>query len=756
MIYRIAPVTAMLVVALSTKAMLAQAETDSSFLLTATASDLAGYFPGYLANGYTSTYSSPRGTEGAMAHLVGLMDYAVDDFSRPAAVPGWTEMDYSTGPTVTGQAWLNKVPLDARYFRDYQQTMDFHEATLSTRYRYLDGSRETLVEVTTLVSQAAPHLAASRLAITPAFDGTVQLSFAFNLWAPHSPRLPLGKLTGPEMEEAIAAYGLTLNSSMPATPDRAAVWYPGATRVDVGEGSAKTLSMWLEGRAEQGLTLGEAAAVELPMGLVPESVTVYKSRYRLALNVSVRVEKGHSYVFTKYVALSRQGWGGSGAEDLQLALAARASGFEQLLREHRAAWGRLWEADILIDGDARAQRAVHSELYYLLASSTADTAWPLGACGLTTGYAGHAFWDSDTWIFPALLLLHPERAKSLIMFRDRTLEPARERARLHGYAGAMFPWESDPEYGSEQTPHFAAVLGDREIHVNADVAIAQWQYFLATQDRKWLHQWGWPVIRDVARFWASRATYVPSRRRYEIQHVTSVDEPFNDVPNDTFTNASAAKALSIASRAAAVVGKIPDPLWNKISQELYLPLSADGNHHLEFDPSVLVPGKAPGGGGSLFLMFPSLDVSMSPQMRLTDYSGSFHLAPATEEIGNSMGFAPASIAAATVGKTDDAAVWFRRNFDSGTMKAPFDVRTETATNNTGYFLTGSGAFVQNLIYGFSGLRIQEQGLVQAYPPVLPAAWKSLTLQNIVFRGQQLTIRIARDASGTVSVSQLSK
>src|SRR5205807_8140564 len=126
-----------------------------------------------------------------------------------------------------------------------------------------------------------------------------------------------------------------------------------------------------------------------------------------------------------------------------------------------------------------------SELYYLLASSTAGTAWPVGPCGLTVCYAGHAFWDGDTWVFPALLLLHPERAQPMVAFREHTLEAARQRARQHGFDGAMYPWESDPENGSEQTPHSAYVLAETEIHVNADVAIAQWQYYLATHDRDW-------------------------------------------------------------------------------------------------------------------------------------------------------------------------------------------------------------------------------------------------------------------------------
>src|SRR5207253_3375067 len=152
-------------------------------------------------------------------------------------------------------------------------------------------------------------------------------------------------------------------------------------------------------------------------------------------------------------------------------------------------------------------------------------AWPVGACGLTPGYASHVFWDSDTWIFPALLLLHPQRAKSLVAFRERTVDAARQRARQRGFEGAMYPWESDPENGTEQTPHAAYVLGESEIHVNADVAIAQWQYYLASHDRDWLRAHGWPAIREVARFWASRATYDAPARRYQIMHVNPWPSP---------------------------------------------------------------------------------------------------------------------------------------------------------------------------------------------------------------------------------------
>lgn len=422
------PLAWLLALVVGCAAPLVQATTDPGFLLTATSDDFASYFPGQLANGYVSTFTGPRGTEGNLAYLVGLMDYGKDDISRPAAIPGWSEIDYSTGPSDAGHFWMNQVALDPTLFQGYRQVLNLHDATLTTAYRYLDHGRATAIRVVSLVSQASPHLAASQITITPEFDGVVQLSFALNLWAPHQPRLPLAKLSGEDMQIAVHANNETLQAMPPATPDRAALWYHGDTHVLAAVGNRNDLTLRLDGRAERGLGMAEAAAIGLPPGLQPVEVKLVQNRYRLSLDLRIPVRQGQSYTFSKYVAISRAGWGGDAHADLALAKAARSAGFDALLHAHQAAWAELWKSDIRIDGDPPLQRVVHSDLYYLLANATPDTGWAIGACGLTTGYVGHIFWDSDSWIFPALVLLHPRRARSLVMFRDRTLPAAREGA----------------------------------------------------------------------------------------------------------------------------------------------------------------------------------------------------------------------------------------------------------------------------------------------------------------------------------------
>ena len=727
------------------------ATADPTFVLRASADDWAGYFPSYLANGFFSTMTAPRGSEGNLAYMVAFMDYKADDESRPAAIPGWSEIDYSTGDSPAGHFWMNQVPLNAQWFQDYSQTLDLREATLTTSYRYVDHQRSTQVKVTTLVSQASPHIAGSQLSITPDFDGTVQLSFALNLWAPHLPRLPIATMTGDEMQEAVAAHNMTLTAIPPATPDRAAVWYHGDTHVLAADGDRKDLTLWLDGRAEQGLTMAEAAAIALPAGADVADAALYHSQYRLALDLRVKVKKGKTYTFDKFVAASRQDWGGDARADLVLATAARNAGFDKLREQHVAAWRDLWKTDIVIDGDEAAQRMVHSDLYYLLSASTPDTQWSIGACALTPGYTGHIFWDADTWLFPALLLLHPERAKSMVTFRARTLPAAQARAKAAGYRGAKYPWEADPQNGTEQTPHFAYILGEREIHVNADVGIAQWQYWLATHDKAWLKEHGEPVLRNLADFWASRATWVADKNRYEIEHVTSVAESYNDVPNDTFTHVSAQKVLTLAAEAAKIVGGKPDPHWAEVAAKLYIPFSESEQRHIDFDERVPRP---PLEGSSLALLsYPSLDLQMPEQVRRNDFDHIMESFRITHHEPHGMVAAPSSIAAATVGDFASAAKWARSSYTSGLVKPPFDVRTETATNNTGYFITASGGFLQIMLYGFTGLRIQDAGLVESYAPMLPEQWKSMTLKNVAFRGKRYDIVVSRGADGKAKLTR---
>jgi hypothetical protein len=186
---------------------------------------------------------------------------------------------------------------------------------------------------------------------------------------------------------------------------------------------------------------------------------------------------------------------------------------------------------------------------------------------------------------------------------------------------------------------------------------------------------------------------------------------------------------------------------------MYVPMAPGGTHHLPFDPAVASGSQDFGGGPVPLLFLPSLDLVMSPALRRGDFDYAVAPTPLARAGAGSMGIAPSMVAAATVGADEEGAGLLAGNLNGGTLKPPFNVRTESARNNTGYFLTGSAGYLQALIYGFGGLRIREQGLVEAYPPMLPKSWKSLTLHNLSFRGQRLDIRLARDGSGVVRLTR---
>jgi hypothetical protein len=83
------------------------------------------------------------------------------------------------------------------------------------------------------------------------------------------------------------------------------------------------------------------------------------------------------------------------------------------------------------------------------------------------------------------------------------------------------------------------------------------------------------------------------------------------------------------------------------------------------------------------------------------------------------------------------------------LKPPFNVRSETPQNDSTYLLASSGGFVQAFVYGLTGLRIEEAGLVEKFAPTLPKSLSYLRLVNLEFRGKALDVEISRLPSGRV-------
>ena len=146
-------------------------------------------------------------------------------------------------------------------------------------------------------------------------------------------------------------------------------------------------------------------------------------------------------------------------------------------------------------------------------------------------YRGHIFWD-ELFIFPFLTLRLPMLTRALLRYRYRRLPEARRAAQAAGYAGAMYPWQSGSN-GREETqtlhlnPHSGRWIPDhthRQRHINVAIAYNIWQYYQITDDHEFLYFYGAEMLLEIARFWASIATYNSSLDRYEITGVMGPDE----------------------------------------------------------------------------------------------------------------------------------------------------------------------------------------------------------------------------------------
>ena len=82
-------------------------------------------------------------------------------------------------------------------------------------------------------------------------------------------------------------------------------------------------------------------------------------------------------------------------------------------------------------------QAIYGSLYYILSSTRHDWPYGLSPGGLPGGeeYMGHTFWDQDIWMYPPLVLLHPDLARSSLKYRKERLPAARRIAKEYGYKG---------------------------------------------------------------------------------------------------------------------------------------------------------------------------------------------------------------------------------------------------------------------------------------------------------------------------------
>lgn len=436
-------------------------------------------------------------------------------------------------------------------------------------------------------------------------------------------------------------------------------------------------------------------------------------------------------------------------------LSMKSHNWSHVFDTHTAAWASIWESGIEVEGNDTVAAAVNASLYYLLCALDSSVQWSVSPGGLAkNSYNGHVFWDCEMWMMPVTNALFADISlHNFAAYRLQRGQPARLRAAEEGVGGMKLPWESAIT-GFDVTPT-GNIEGDYEIHVTADVALSLLQLHQWTGDDDWLREQAWPMIAACCDYFFQRAHCIGahttvSRSTDSADYVASCleeggqftflsvqppDEKAGIVNSSVYTNAAAAKLLNWASEVSDKRLKLYDTktllqtkYWRLVANNMYIPYMKVGAMdddaremlvHAEYEG---YDGQPINQADAVLLQYP-LRWPMRPLIALDDLS---YYANLTSVPGVTRGFytgdssysiayldlyrglleADSSADAPIEGQTlrDMADEQFRLAFKHIDFTA-FNVWHETESGGHLNFLTGAGGFLQNVLYGYAGIRL---------------------------------------------------
>jgi alpha,alpha-trehalase len=481
------------------------------------------HYPGtYLAGGYNRLTTELKGKEIENEDLVNL--------------PNWLSLTFRH----RGGEWFDLTWVE---ILEYRQELQMKPGVLlrTVRFRDNDGRRTTLKE-RRIVHMAERHLAGLQIVFTPEnWAGEIEFRSA---------------LDGRVVNDGVPRYRRLNNRHLEILEQK---------QID-----QETIFIKVQ-TTQSELRIAQAARTRICQdigNLQVERKTVEESGF-IAQEFKVEAKGGTDIHIEKVVSLFTSRDHASAECGLEAQkMAKRAENFAEMLDSHALAWKHLWQRfDVEFEQKAPSQEdrtgmVLHLYTFHLLQSTSMHT-MDLDVGVPSRGwhgeaYRGHIFWD-ELFIFPFLNLRVPEITRSLLMYRYRRLDEARAAAREEGYRGAMYPWQSGSN-GREESqrihlnPESGRWIPDhsrRQRHVNAAIVYNIRHYYQSTGDMEFLSFYGAEMVLEIARFWASIATYNADLNRYEILAVMGPDEyhdayPGSDKPgldNNSYTNIMAVWVL---------------------------------------------------------------------------------------------------------------------------------------------------------------------------------------------------------------------
>lgn len=425
--------------------------------------------------------------------------------------------------------------------------------------------------------------------------------------------------------------------------------------------------------------------------------------------------------------------GAESSFDIGLNLMASGS----LRSSHENAWKELWlQSKIEVVGSETLCKALIGCMFYLLSSflSIHDTSGSFGGVspgGLSNGgdgqdYWGHVFWDQDIWMYPGIALFYPKLAQSVLEYRVRTIDGARDNAQKQGYKGLKFPWESAVS-GREVCPE--DIYGQQEIHINGDISLAFQHYLYLTEDVTMFTEGrGSQVVWGVADYWVSRVTWNPEDHTCHILGVMPPDEYYYNVNNSVYTNTVAKLSLEFAVELADLLQQPAPKEWKEVAEHLKIPFDEELNYHPEYDG--YVRGHPVKQADTVMLGYP-LGLPMTPEVRRNDLLA---YEPVTDPNGPAMTWGMFAIGWLELGEAERAQRLLEKCFNN--IQAPFQVWSESSDGSGAVnFLTGMGGFLQAVLFGYTGFRVQRECF--CFGPLLPNEISELCIRGVNYLGNQI-------------------
>jgi alpha,alpha-trehalose phosphorylase len=458
------------------------------------------------------------GTYLAGLHELRTMVYTETGCGEPEA----TETLVNTIDGTLVQLSVDGHVLDVRtgHLLRHERTLDFRSGTLLRELEWRAPSGGTVaVRSERLVSLRHRGVAAVRYTVR-AVDGPVELAVTSGLVANRQqPHL----------------------TSHPSAEDL--LQHPLQSQEDHADGLRVTL---LHRTARSGLYVGAAAdhRWESPAEL---EIHVDSDEDWARVTATGRLAAGEEITLVKLLGYA---WSGdrsitSVREELSATLTtARHVGWDALAAAQREELDAYWaDADVEIDGDDELQQALRYALFHLLQATARAEGRAIAGKALTgTGYEGHAFWDTETFVLQVMTAIRPGITRHALGWRHSTLDLAYERARELDLRGAAFPWRTIT--GAECSGYWPA--GTAAFHVGADIADAAIRYVGATGDVDFARTEGLDLLAGTARLWMSLG-HQGSDGRFHIHGVTGPDEYSALGDDNVYTNLMAQRNLRVAA-----------------------------------------------------------------------------------------------------------------------------------------------------------------------------------------------------------------